>query len=142
VLNTFIARHQRTLPRVCQAQLRGLSRLGNCNQVLHWRHAAYIKPRAGSANSDRGLSGGSVLPQPKMAEKRRADEQTSTQEPHSGVQGEGGFGRIKGEKTLAELAEQFDVHANQITQWKSQLAGGRRGRLRRSQGEPAKSRWT
>jgi transposase len=28
---------------------------------------------------------------------------------------------IKGEKTLAELAEQFDVHPNQITQWKSQL---------------------
>ena len=25
---------------------------------------------------------------------------------------------IKGEKTLSELAEQFDVHANQITQWK------------------------
>jgi transposase len=28
---------------------------------------------------------------------------------------------IKGEKTLAELAEQFDVHPNQITQWKGQL---------------------
>jgi transposase len=31
---------------------------------------------------------------------------------------------IKGEKTLTELAEQFDVHANQITQWKSQLLEG------------------
>jgi putative transposase len=30
---------------------------------------------------------------------------------------------IRGEKTLAELAEQFDVHANQITQWKSRLRG-------------------
>jgi transposase len=28
---------------------------------------------------------------------------------------------IKGEKALSELAEQFEVHANQITQWKSQL---------------------
>lgn len=28
---------------------------------------------------------------------------------------------IKGEKTLAELASQFDVHANQINQWKNQL---------------------
>ena len=28
---------------------------------------------------------------------------------------------IKGDKTLAELAQQFDVHPNQITQWGSQL---------------------
>lgn len=28
---------------------------------------------------------------------------------------------LKGEKTLAELAEQYDVHPNQITQWKTQL---------------------
>lgn len=28
---------------------------------------------------------------------------------------------IKGDKTLAELAEQFDVHPNQITDWKQQL---------------------
>jgi hypothetical protein len=54
--------------------------------------ASAYRLRAGSANSDRGLSGGSVLWQPKMAEKRRTDEQTSTQEPFSGVQGEGGIG--------------------------------------------------
>ncbi len=34
---------------------------------------------------------------------------------------------IKGEKTLAELAEQFDVHPNQITQWRSQLLEGAAG---------------
>jgi transposase len=34
---------------------------------------------------------------------------------------------IRGEKTLSELAEQFDVHANQITQWKSQLLEGAAG---------------
>jgi len=28
---------------------------------------------------------------------------------------------IKGDKTLAELAQHFDVHPNQITDWKSQL---------------------
>ena len=28
---------------------------------------------------------------------------------------------IKGEKTLAELAQPFDVHANQINTWKMQL---------------------
>ena len=31
---------------------------------------------------------------------------------------------VKGEKTLAELAQQFDVHPNQITQWKAQLFDG------------------
>ena len=31
---------------------------------------------------------------------------------------------IKGEKTLTELAQQFDVHSNQITQWRSQLLEG------------------
>jgi transposase len=28
---------------------------------------------------------------------------------------------IKGDKTLAELSEQFDVHQNQIQDWKKQL---------------------
>jgi transposase len=31
---------------------------------------------------------------------------------------------IKGEKTLAELAEHYDVHANQITSWRTQLLEG------------------
>jgi len=31
---------------------------------------------------------------------------------------------VKGEKTLAELAQQFDVHPNQVTQWKAQLLEG------------------
>jgi transposase-like protein len=40
---------------------------------------------------------------------------------------------IKGEKTLAELAQQFDVHANQITQWKARLLEGAAG-VRTGQG--------
>ena len=28
---------------------------------------------------------------------------------------------LRGEKTLADLAQQYDVHANQITAWKAQL---------------------
>ena len=30
---------------------------------------------------------------------------------------------IKGDRTLAQLAEQFDVHPNQITSWKAQRGG-------------------
>ena len=31
---------------------------------------------------------------------------------------------IKGDRTLSQIAEQFDVHPNQVTSWKAQLEGG------------------
>jgi len=31
---------------------------------------------------------------------------------------------LKGDKTMSELANQFDVHPNQIKQWKDQLLSG------------------
>lgn len=34
---------------------------------------------------------------------------------------------IKGDKTLAELAQQYDVHPNQITSWKGQLVNAAAG---------------
>jgi transposase-like protein len=34
---------------------------------------------------------------------------------------------LKGDKTLAELATQFDVHPNQITDWKTRLQEGAAG---------------
>ena len=34
---------------------------------------------------------------------------------------------IKGEKTLAELAQQYDVHPNQITAWRTQVLDGAAG---------------
>ena len=34
---------------------------------------------------------------------------------------------IRGDKTLAELAQQFDIQPNQITQWKAQLLDGAAG---------------
>ena len=44
---------------------------------------------------------------------------------------------IKGEKTLAELAQQFDVHPNQITQWRGQLLEGAAGVFGRDKTETA-----
>jgi transposase-like protein len=48
---------------------------------------------------------------------------------------------VKGEKTLAELAQQFDVHPNQITTWRSQLLEGAAGvfgsEMRNEAPEPA-----
>lgn len=34
---------------------------------------------------------------------------------------------IRGEKTMSELAEQFDVHPNQISTWREQLLEGASG---------------
>ena len=31
---------------------------------------------------------------------------------------------VKGDRTIAQLAEHFDIHPNQITAWKAQLEGG------------------
>jgi transposase len=34
---------------------------------------------------------------------------------------------VKGDRTLAQLAEQFDVHSNQVTSWKAQLESSAAG---------------
>jgi transposase len=45
---------------------------------------------------------------------------------------------IRGEQTLVELSQQFDVHANQIKQWKEQLLEGLRVF---SAMKPRRNRW-
>jgi transposase len=36
---------------------------------------------------------------------------------------------LKGEKAIAQLAAHYDVHANQITSWKTQRSGERCGNV-------------
>ena len=42
-----------------------------------------------------------------------------------GFEAKVGLAAMKGDKTLAELAQLFDVHPNQITQWRSRCWKGR-----------------
>ena len=43
----------------------------------------------------------------------------------SGYKDELALAAIKGEQTLVELADQFDLHPNQIQQWKRTLWGSK-----------------
>jgi transposase-like protein len=44
---------------------------------------------------------------------------------------------LKGDKTLSELAQHFDVHANQITEWKTRLQEGAAGVFGETKDDPA-----
>lgn len=62
-----------------------------------------------------------------IAERARSDhDETATPDPQPGLQGEGGVAALTGEKMLA-VGQQFEVHANQIAQWRTQLLDGASG---------------
>ena len=46
---------------------------------------------------------------------------------------------VKGDKTLAQLSQQFDVHPNQITQWKQQLLENVNQLFQKGSGSQAKN---
>ncbi len=51
-----------------------------------------------------------------------------TRRNHSGAfKAKVALAAIKGDRTLSELAQAFDVHANQITQWRTELVEGAAG---------------
>jgi len=58
------------------------------------------------------------------AENRRYHGETTTPEPYPAFKAKVALAAIRGEQTLVELSQQFDVHANQIKQWKNQLLEG------------------
>lgn len=55
------------------------------------------------------------------------NEQVTPAQSQPGFQGDGGACRREGWKTLAELAQDYDLHPNQITTWRTQLLEGAAG---------------
>ena len=67
-----------------------------------------------------GSTAGTVL----LANREFFNEQKTTPESYAGLQGKVALAAIKGDRTLVQLSEHFDVHPNQITTWKAQFEGG------------------
>jgi transposase len=60
-----------------------------------------------------------------------------TRRKHSGAfKAKVAMAAVKGDKTLSELAKAFDVHPNQITQWKDELLQGAAGLFEKGAGSP------
>lgn len=68
------------------------------------------------------VSGSLASPKPPEGgdTKERGDE-TNTTESRRTFKAQVALAAIKGDKTMAELAEQFSVHPMPITEWKQQL---------------------
>jgi transposase-like protein len=81
--------------------------------------------RAGPGNLDRGKV--EFLPDDGHAVPIESGEIMSRRPRRNhapGFKAKVALAAVKGDRTLAELAEQFDVHPNQITTWKAQLENG------------------
>ena len=59
-----------------------------------------------------------------IAANRRDDAKATPRNHNPAFKAKAALSAVKGEQTLIELSEQFDVHANQIRQWKDQLIEG------------------
>jgi transposase-like protein len=59
-----------------------------------------------------------------LVARRRQDEQATRRNHSPAFKAKVALAAVQGEKTLAELALQFDVHPNLINQWRSRLLEG------------------
>ena len=81
------------------------------------------------------LSGLSAQPQHDAASEEKTMGRRPRRNHSPAFKAKAAVSAIKGEKTLIELAQEFDVHPNQIKQWRDQLLEAATGVF----GAPAKA---
>src|SRR5258708_20017474 len=80
--------------------------------------------RAGLKKLDKTISGGSAWQRARCASESGETMNRRPRRNHTpAFKAKVALAAIKGDRTLAQLAEHFDVHPNQITIWKAQLEG-------------------
>ena len=90
-----------------------------------WEDANYLQPKASIIPDILLRSGLQVTPE--LRERSRRMAKSSRHNHIADFKAKMALAAIKGEKTFAELSQQFDVHANQIMTWKAQLLEGAAG---------------
>src|SRR6516225_7967158 len=81
--------------------------------------------RAGFGNLHRAISGASARQRARLARESGESMSRRPRRNHtSAFKAKVAIAAIKGDRTLVQLAEQFDVHPNQISTWKDQLLEG------------------
>ena len=84
-----------------------------------------MNERAGFGNLHRAISGASAWQRARLARESGESMRRRPRRNHaSAFKAKVAIAAIKGDRTLVQLAEQFDIHPNQISSWKDQLLEG------------------